>query len=130
MNQRRVMFLMLCFFGYVLLMAAWWMSSRNPGKFPDVKVRLQPFAGATAEFSSQLEISLHNAPGVELAPDGAILSGTVQGTQDVKVNAQLKNPVTGEQFWSKAYQASLAEPRPIPQEVAHDAIEAVRKRLR
>jgi len=129
MNQRRTMFLMLCLFGYVLLMAGWWLSSHNPQQFPKVKIRVQAFSGATPGFSSQLEQSLQTVPGAELAPEGAILSGSVSGSQDMQVTAQLKNPVTGETFWSKQYQASMAAPRALPQEVARDAVEAVRKKM-
>jgi len=128
MKQRRGMFLTLCLFGYVLLMAGWWLSSHNPQQLPAVKLRVQPFSGATPDFSSQLEQSLRNAPGAELAPEGAVLSGSVSGSQYVQVAAQLKDPVTGETFWSKQYQASVAEPRAIPKEVARDAVEAVRKK--
>jgi hypothetical protein len=130
MNQRRVMFLSLCLFGYVTLMAGWWISTRgNARLLPPVKLRLVPFTGAEEAFSSELEQSLKNVPGVELSSDGAVLSGDVQAKQTVDVTARLNNPLTGEVFWSKNYQASVNDPRPIPREVAHDAIEAARKKL-
>jgi hypothetical protein len=130
MNQRRVMFLSLCFFGYVMLMAGWWISTRgNARLLPPVKLRLVPFTGAEDPFSSELEQSLKNVPGVELSSDGAVLSGDVQSKQTVNVTARLKNPLTGEVFWSKDYRATVNDPQPIPREVAHDAIEAVRKKL-
>lgn len=129
MNQRRAMFLSLILFCYVMLMAGWWISTRGKARqFPPVKLRIVPFTGAEEAFSSELEQSLRNVPGVELSSDGAVLSGYVQARQTINVTARLNNPLTGEVFWSKDYQASVNDPRPIPREVAHDAIEAARKK--
>jgi len=130
MNQRRAMFLSLILFCYVMLMAGWWISTRgNARQFPPVRLRIVPFTGAEETFSSELEQSLRNMPGVELSSDGAVLSGDVHAKETVNVTAHLNNPLTGEVFWSKDYHASVNDPRPIPHEVAHDAIEAARKKI-
>jgi hypothetical protein len=110
-----------------MLMAGWWISTRgNPRHLPPVRLQVEPFTGATAEFSTDLVEALRSVPGVEVSPGGAVLSGSVQGTQNVKAIARLTSPVTGKVLWSKEYEASEGQPRPISREVAQDAIQALR----
>lgn len=126
MNQRRGMFLMLCLFGYLLMMGGWWLSTRNPRQFPKVRIRMGPFVGATPEFTTQLEQSIRGISGVELAKDGALLRGSVAGLQEIRAKAQLEDPRTGEQLWSKDYEATIDHPQAIPLDIAQDAIKVLR----
>ena len=87
---RRLVFLGICLFGYVLLMAGWWLANKSGpvGPKTPVTILVVPFANAAAPDPAGRQVALH------LAPD---LIAALLKTQGLRVLAGGERPPSSEQ---------------------------------
>ena len=86
---RRLVFLGICLFGYVLLMAGWWLANKSgpPGGQTPVTILVAPFASVSGDAES-------NQAALHLAPD---LIAVLLKTQGLRVVSAGDGPPAGEQ---------------------------------
>jgi len=145
--NRRLFFLLLCVFGYVLLMTGWWIASRSGWKGPrePVSILVLPFANSpqlapelAANLSKNEAIRILNGTTVP-ADDrqvrdlgvqwkaNAVLTGSesTDGTH-YRVTARLVDSASGYHVWEHTYESTSNDAKQQAAQIAKGVVGALR----
>ena len=145
--NRRLFFLLLCVFGYVLLMSGWWLASRAGWKGPrePVSILVLPFANSP-QLATELAANLSKNEAIRILADttvpandqqirdlgvkwkaNAVLTGAV--TNDVArhhVTARLIDSASGYHVWEHTYDSRSDDAKQQASQISKGVVGALR----
>jgi len=145
--QRRLFFLMLCVFGYVLLMSGWWLASRSGWNGPrePVAILVLPFTNAP-QVAPELAADLSKNEAIRILADttlpaneqqvrdlgvkwkaNAVLSGgdSIDGLRH-HITARLVDSASGYHVWEHTYHFESNDPKQQAAQIAKGVVGALR----
>jgi TolB-like protein len=144
---RRLFFLAVCLFGYVLLMGGWWLASHSGWKTPrePVAILVLPYANSP-QLAPELAADLSKNPAIRIFNDttvpandqeirnlgvkwkaNAVLTGSVSSDNArYRVTSRLIDTASGYHVWEHTYDFGSNDPKQLATQITKGVVGALR----